>query len=329
MPSPAVVKDALSAIEDARFFDHNGLDVQGTARALVKNIVAGAVEEGGSTLTQQLVKQTLLQTADGAEAGRAAIERSVARKLREARLALALEDLYCKDELLTRYLNIVYFGRNAYGVQSAAQAFFGVDASDLTLPRPALLAGIVQSPSDHDPVHRARERDGPTQPGPRPHGRPGYITPRRRRPRRRRRRSASTRAGAPDAGACRPSWAPTSATSCSSTSPRNSASPTTARARRLHDPHDPRHRPAEVRRPRRARHARDGPAAGRHVQGRGAGHRSPAAMSVNREFGFDRTDPNQESYNLNRASQPGVPTPPTRSSSRPRRWLAATRPATR
>jgi membrane peptidoglycan carboxypeptidase len=146
-----VMKDAVVAIEDARFYEHNGLDVQGTARALVKNIVAGAVEEGGSTLTQQLVKQTLLQTATTAEAGRAAVERSVARKLREARLALALEDLYGKDELLTRYLNIVYFGRNAYGVQPAARAFFGVDAADLSLPQAALLAGIVQSPSDHDP----------------------------------------------------------------------------------------------------------------------------------------------------------------------------------
>ena len=117
-----VMKDALVSIEDARFFQHNGLDVQGTARALVKNVVAGTVQEGGSTLTQQLVKQTLLQTATSTEAGEAAIERSVARKLREARLALALEGLYDKDELLTRYLNIVYFGRNAYGVQAAASA---------------------------------------------------------------------------------------------------------------------------------------------------------------------------------------------------------------
>jgi membrane peptidoglycan carboxypeptidase len=146
-----VMKDALVAIEDARFYQHNGLDVQGTTRALVRNVVAGAVEEGGSTLTQQLVKQTLLQTAESAEAGRAAVERSVARKLREARLALALEDLYSKDELLTRYLNIVYFGRNAYGIQAAARAFFGVDAADLTLPQAALLAGVIQSPSDHDP----------------------------------------------------------------------------------------------------------------------------------------------------------------------------------
>jgi membrane peptidoglycan carboxypeptidase len=147
-----VMKDAVVAIEDARFHEHNGLDVEGTTRALVTNIVAGAVQEGGSTITQQLVKQTLLQTATTAEAGRAAVERSVARKLREARLALALEDLYSKDELLTRYLNIVYFGRNAYGVQPAARAFFGVDAADLTLSQAALLAGIVQSPSDHDPV---------------------------------------------------------------------------------------------------------------------------------------------------------------------------------
>src|SRR4051812_4775613 len=146
-----VMKDAVVAIEDARFFEHNGLDVQGTARALVKNAVAGAVEEGGSTLTQQLVKQTLLQTATSTEAGEAAIERSVARKLREARLALALEDLYSKDELLTRYLDIVYFGRNAYGVQPAARAFFGVDAADLTLPQAALLAGMIQSPRDHNP----------------------------------------------------------------------------------------------------------------------------------------------------------------------------------
>jgi membrane peptidoglycan carboxypeptidase len=155
-----VMKHALVAIEDARFYVHNGLDVEGTARALVKNIVAGSVEEGGSTITQQLVKQTLLQTATDAEAGRAAVERSVARKVREARLALALEDLYSKDELLTRYLNIVYFGRNAYGVQPAARAFFGIDAADLTLPQAALLAAVVQSPSDHDPF---TDPDGATQ----------------------------------------------------------------------------------------------------------------------------------------------------------------------
>ncbi|MGY1886186.1 transglycosylase domain-containing protein [Blastococcus sp. SYSU DS0753] len=146
-----VMRQALVAVEDARFYDHGGLDVQGTARALVTNIAAGEVEEGGSTLTQQLVKQTLLQSARTPADRDAAIEKTFGRKLREARLALAMESTYSKDELLTRYLNIVYFGRNAYGVQPAAQAFFGVDAAELTLPQAALLAGLVQSPSDHDP----------------------------------------------------------------------------------------------------------------------------------------------------------------------------------
>src|SRR4051794_15178655 len=146
-----VMKQAIVAIEDARFYEHHGLDVQGTVRALLTNIVSGGVQEGGSTLTQQLVKQTLLQTATTPEERDAAIEQTVGRKLREARLALALEDEYSKDEILTRYLNIVYFGENAYGVQPAARAFFGVDASALTLPQAALLAGLVQSPTHFDP----------------------------------------------------------------------------------------------------------------------------------------------------------------------------------
>jgi membrane peptidoglycan carboxypeptidase len=146
-----VMKQAMVAIEDARFYEHHGLDVQGTARALLTNLAAGGVQEGGSTLTQQLVKQTLLQTADTPEERHAATEQTMGRKLREARLALALEDSYSKDDLLTRYLNIVYFGQNAYGVQPAAQAFFGVDAAALTLPQAALLAGLAQSPTQDDP----------------------------------------------------------------------------------------------------------------------------------------------------------------------------------
>ncbi len=146
-----VMKQAMVAIEDARFFSHNGLDVQGTLRALAANVAAGGVAEGGSTLTQQLVKQTLLQAADTPEEREAATEQTVGRKVREARLALAVEDLYSKDEILTRYLNIVYFGQNAYGVQPAARAYFGVDAAALTLPQAALLAGLVQSPTDDDP----------------------------------------------------------------------------------------------------------------------------------------------------------------------------------
>src|SRR3954452_25239333 len=146
-----VMKQAMVAIEDARFYEHHGLDVQGTVRALLTNIASGGVQEGGSTLTQQLVKQTLLQTATTPEERDAAIEQTVGRKLREARLALALEDKYSKDEILTRYLDIVYFGQNAYGIQPAARAFFGVDASALTVPQAALLAGLVQSPTHFDP----------------------------------------------------------------------------------------------------------------------------------------------------------------------------------
>ncbi|UOY00085.1 transglycosylase domain-containing protein [Blastococcus sp. PRF04-17] len=147
-----IMKQALVDIEDSRFYDHNGLDVQGTLRALARNVAAGEVQEGGSTLTQQLVKQTLLQTAATPEERLAANEETVGRKLREARLALALEDTYSKDEILTRYLNIVYFGNGAYGIQAAAQKYFSVNAADLTLPQAAMLAGLVQSPTNDDPL---------------------------------------------------------------------------------------------------------------------------------------------------------------------------------
>ncbi|RFU22301.1 penicillin-binding protein [Geodermatophilus marinus] len=151
-----VMEQALVDIEDARFHQHNGLDVQGTLRALVTNVAAGSVREGGSTLTQQLVKQTLVETADSAAERQAATEQDgqagVARKLREARLALALEETYSKDEILTRYLNLVYFGHGAYGVQAAAQTYFSVDAADLSLPQAAMLAGLVQSPANDDPI---------------------------------------------------------------------------------------------------------------------------------------------------------------------------------
>src|SRR3954447_17647461 len=147
-----VMKQALVDIEDSRFYEHNGLDVQGTLRALVTNVAAGSVREGGSTLTQQLVKQTLLQTADTPEERQAATEQTPGRKLREARLAVALEEKYSKDEILTRYLNIVYFGEGAYGIQAAAQRYFSVNAADLTLPQATMLAGLVQSPANDDPL---------------------------------------------------------------------------------------------------------------------------------------------------------------------------------
>jgi membrane peptidoglycan carboxypeptidase len=147
-----VMKRAQVDIEDSRFYEHNGLDVQGTMRALARNVSAGSVQQGGSTLTQQLVKQSLLQTANTLEERQAATEDSVDRKLREARLAMAMEREYSKDELLTRYLNTVYFGHGAYGVQAAAQEYFSVDAADLDLPQAAMLAGLVQSPTNDDPI---------------------------------------------------------------------------------------------------------------------------------------------------------------------------------
>jgi membrane peptidoglycan carboxypeptidase len=147
-----VMKQALVDIEDSRFYEHGGLDVEGTLRALARNVAAGSVVEGGSTITQQLVKQSLLQAAATAEQREAATEESVGRKLREARLALALEQQSTKAEILTRYLNTVYFGRGAYGVQAAAQRYFSVDAADLTLPQAAMLAGLVQQPADDDPI---------------------------------------------------------------------------------------------------------------------------------------------------------------------------------
>jgi len=148
----AVMKQALVDIEDARFYEHHGLDVQGMLRALGTNVAAGSVQQGGSTLTQQLVKQTLLQAADTPQQRQAATRQNVGRKLREARLALALERTSSKDEILTRYLNTVYFGEGAYGIQSAARRYFSVDAAELTLPQAAMLAGLVQSPTVDDPI---------------------------------------------------------------------------------------------------------------------------------------------------------------------------------
>ena len=156
-----VMKQALVDIEDSRFYEHHGVDLEGTTRALVRNLAAGEVMEGGSTLTQQLVKQTLLQAATTPEERLAATESSIGRKLREARLALAVEQRYTKSEILTRYLNLVYYGEGAYGVQAAAQRYFSVNAADLTLPQAAMLAGLVQSPSRDDPLadpERARVR---------------------------------------------------------------------------------------------------------------------------------------------------------------------------
>ncbi|HWJ65929.1 MAG TPA: transglycosylase domain-containing protein [Nocardioides sp.] len=150
--------EAIVAIEDYRFYQHGALDVKGTLRALFTNQAAGGVTQGGSSITQQLVKLTLITQANGdEEAIRAAREDSYGRKLRELRYAIALEKRHTKDWILERYLNTAYFGDGAYGVQAAAQHYFSVNAKDLNLRQSALLAGLVQSPEAYNPTRNAAQ----------------------------------------------------------------------------------------------------------------------------------------------------------------------------
>jgi membrane peptidoglycan carboxypeptidase len=149
---PEHTRKAVLAIEDARFYAHNGVDVKGTLRAALENAQANGVTQGGSTLTQQYVKNALLQAASSKEEQQAAREVSVDRKLREARYALALERQVSKDEILERYLNIAYYGNGVYGIGTAANFYFGKPVQELTVAESALLAGVVQSPTRFDPV---------------------------------------------------------------------------------------------------------------------------------------------------------------------------------
>ncbi|GAA3945047.1 transglycosylase domain-containing protein [Actinomadura viridis] len=149
-----VVRRAVLAIEDSRFYEHGALDSQGTLRALVSNLGSGEVTQGGSGITQQYVKNLLFTQAESEEEQLAAKEVSAARKIRELRYAVALERRLSKDEILARYLNIAYFGGGAYGIESAARHFFSKPASRLTLPEAALLAGVIRYPYAYDPVRR-------------------------------------------------------------------------------------------------------------------------------------------------------------------------------
>nr|WP_322749335.1 MULTISPECIES: transglycosylase domain-containing protein [unclassified Frankia] len=150
---PRVMREAIVAIEDSRFYTHGGVDVKGVARAALRNSEAGDVQQGASTLTQQYVKNVLLQNARTKQQREDAAGTSLQRKIQEARYAVALENTLTKDEILGRYLNIAYFGNGNYGVGTAAQNYFHVGIADLTLPQAALLAGLVQSPSLYDPVN--------------------------------------------------------------------------------------------------------------------------------------------------------------------------------
>ncbi|WP_329093168.1 MULTISPECIES: transglycosylase domain-containing protein [unclassified Streptosporangium] len=154
-----VMRDAIVAIEDSRFYEHAGLDIKGTLRALVTNTRAGGVRQGGSSLTQQLVKNILLENSETDTERAQARAPSVQRKITELRYALAMERKYSKAEILERYLNIAYFGAGAFGVEAAAQRFFSVPASRLTLPQAAALAGAVRTPYATDPSLDAARRE--------------------------------------------------------------------------------------------------------------------------------------------------------------------------
>jgi membrane peptidoglycan carboxypeptidase len=153
-----LMRQAVVGIEDSRFYEHGGIDLRGTVRAFVNN-QSGDSTQGGSTLTQQYVKQVLLERAQNIDdpkkrlaEEKAATEQSYSRKLKELRYAVALEEKYSKPQILERYLNIAYFGSGAYGLEAASRHYFSKSAIALTLPEAALLAGIVQQPSAYDPL---------------------------------------------------------------------------------------------------------------------------------------------------------------------------------
>ncbi|MGZ7495677.1 transglycosylase domain-containing protein [Corynebacterium sp. ZY180755] len=153
----SAMKNAIVAIEDRRFYEHNGVDIQGNLRAMATNLLAGGVEQGASTINQQYVKNYLLLVlSDDAEDQAAAIETSIPRKLREMRMASEINDHLSKDEILARYLNLIPFGNGAYGVEAAARTYFGTNADKLTVLQSAMLAGMVQSSSYLNPYTNAQ-----------------------------------------------------------------------------------------------------------------------------------------------------------------------------
>jgi membrane peptidoglycan carboxypeptidase len=146
------MKLAIVSIEDKRFADHNGVDWKGTLTGLAGYASGDVGTRGGSTIEQQYIKNyQLLVTAQTDAEKRAAVETTPARKLREIRMALTLDKTFTKPEILTRYLNLVSFGNNSFGVQDAAQTYFGINAAELNWQQAALLAGMVQSTSTLNP----------------------------------------------------------------------------------------------------------------------------------------------------------------------------------
>src|SRR6266536_1193514 len=134
-----VLRKAVVAVEDERFYQHRGVDAKAIIRAAAANAGHGRLVQGGSTITEQLVKNTITGG-----------DRTLGRKIREARLAFQLEKEYPKDKILEMYLNTVYFGQGAYGIEAAAQTYFARPARRLALPQGALLAGLIAAPSTYD-----------------------------------------------------------------------------------------------------------------------------------------------------------------------------------
>jgi membrane peptidoglycan carboxypeptidase len=149
------VGEAVIAVEDQRYYEHGGVDPEGLIRAAVQTLTGGGLQ-GGSTLTQQYVKNVLIEAgrnANDPEAIEAARESTIGRKLREAKLAIALEQVRTKDEILEGYLNIAQFGPSQYGVEAAAQYFFSISAAELSLGQSAMLARITQNPAKWNPIN--------------------------------------------------------------------------------------------------------------------------------------------------------------------------------
>ena len=152
-----IMRKAIVSIEDYRFYQHGALDLRGTMRAFVTNQANNGVTQGGSSITQQMVKMTLLNQAKTAEERAAATADTYQRKLNELRYAIAFEDKYSKNWILERYLNIAYFGDGVYGIEAAARHYFSTPASRLTLRQAALLAGLVKNPTLYDPTNNPGE----------------------------------------------------------------------------------------------------------------------------------------------------------------------------
>lgn len=154
---PETVRDAVVAVEDERFFEHNGVDPRGVMRAAVTNMGSGEASEGASTITMQYVRQVLAYTAASPDEVAAATEVTPDRKVKEMGYALALEKEMTKEEILTGYLNTVYFGHGAYGIGAAARTYFNKTTDELTRDEAALLAGLVKNPNLYDPISGSTE----------------------------------------------------------------------------------------------------------------------------------------------------------------------------